>query len=128
MKNIEIHQFDPVIYPFKIWVTINKTPDFLSDRFKEYDGSEIIFTESDGTHKLQAFVMQVISKETKEYGAVLFFRSKNSMDCGLIAHESSHAAKFLFEHINADIREHEPFEYVLEFIVNCCYKVKINKF
>jgi hypothetical protein len=42
-------------------------------------------------------------------------------------HESSHAAKYLFKHIGADIKEHEPFEYVIGWVAGCCEKVKKNK-
>ena len=128
MKKTQIHQFDPVIYPFKFWVAINKTPYFLSETFLEYNGSEIVFTESDGNNKMDAFVMTVKHKESRYCGAVLYFRSKKSMTPGIMAHEASHAAKDLFEHIDADIKPHEPFEYLLEFIVNCCEEVRLNKF
>lgn len=128
MKKVQIHQFDPVIYPFKIWVVVNKTPDILSEHFKKYDGKDLIFVEGDGSNRLEAFVLKVQSKEKGNYGAVLYFRNRKSMTYELVSHESSHAAKFLFEHINADIFEHEPFEYVLGFIADCCYQVKTNKF
>jgi hypothetical protein len=50
------------------------------------------------------------------------------MTAGVMAHEASHAVKLLFEHIGGDIVPDEPFEYALEFVVNCCEKVKLNKF
>ncbi|NCD07174.1 MAG: hypothetical protein EOL97_13750 [Spirochaetia bacterium] len=118
--------FDTVLYPFKIYVIVNKTPDIIAKYFKEYSGEDVIFTKDDGTNRMDAFTMSVISKDDNDYGALLFFRSKQSMTPGLIAHEASHATKMLFEHIGADMREHEPFEYVLEFIVNNCYKIKTN--
>ena len=120
---VKIHEFDPVIYPFRIWIIIDKTPDIIADNFKEYEGEPIHFEIGD-TDKLYAFAMPVQSKENPMYGAVLFFRSRKSMTYKLVAHESSHAAKFLFEHINADMREHEPFEYVIGWIAGCCEKVK----
>ena len=124
----KVYSFDTIIYPFKIFVIINNNPDIISEYFKEYTGENVVFTNNDGTDRMDAFTMKVISKETPEYGALLFFRDKKSMTPGLIAHEASHAAKFLFEHIGADMREHEPFEYILEFIVDNCHKIKANKF
>lgn len=128
MKKAEIHQFNPVIYPYRLWVVINKNPDVLSERFNEYNGSPIVFTKSDGTEKMDAFVMSVQSKEDVHYGVVIFFRSKKSISYELVAHESSHAAKYLFEHIGADPRVHEPFEYVIGWMADCCYQVKTGKF
>ena len=128
MSKVQIHEFDTVIYPFKIWVMVNKTPDVISEHFKEYNGRDIIFVEGDGSNRMEAFSMKVRKKDNSMYGALIFFRNRKDMSAGLIAHESSHAAKYLFEHISADMNEHEPFEYVLEFIVDCCHKVKLNKF
>jgi hypothetical protein len=71
--------------------------------------------------------MPVARKENAAFGVIIFFRSKKSMSYELVAHESSHAAKYLFAHINADIKEHEPFEYVIGWIAGCCEKVKKNK-
>lgn len=128
MEKSKVYTFDTIIYPFKIFVIINNNPEIISEHFKEYTGENVVFTNNDGTDRMDAFTMKVISKETPEYGALLFFRDKKSMTPGLIAHESSHATKFLFEHIGADMREHEPFEYILEFIVDNCHKIKANKF
>lgn len=124
---MEIHEFDPVIYPYRIWIVIDKTPDILAEKFKEYSGKPIIFTDDDGSNRQLAFTMMAIHKEEKHYGTVIYFRSKKSMSYELVAHKSSHAAKNLFEHISADIKEHEPFEYVLGWIAGCCEKVKKNK-
>ena len=121
-----IKEFDPVIYPYKLWIVINKSPLCLPDIFDEYTGEKMEFIERD-TEKMEAFTMPVIHKESESYGVVIFLRSKKSMTYELVAHESSHAAKYLFEHIGADIKDHEPFEYVIGWIAGCCQKVKNNK-
>lgn len=120
---MEIHEFDPVIYPYKVWIVIAKTPVGIAERFRQYDNKEIQNIVED-TAGLNAFAMPVVAKDNSSYGVVVFFRSKASMSYGLVAHESSHAAKYLFEHINAEIKEHEPFEYVIGWIAECCEKVK----
>jgi hypothetical protein len=123
---MEIHEFNPVIYPYRLWIIIDKKPDAISDIFNEYSGKPIEFIDRD-TAMLEAFTMLVARKENEVFGVIIFFRSKKSMSYELVAHESSHAAKYLFEHINADIKEHEPFEYVIGWIAGCCEKVKKNK-
>jgi hypothetical protein len=123
---IKIHQFDPVIYPFKIWIIVDKNPDVIANDFTEYGGESIVFAKGD-VGALSAFVMSVVHKESNSYGAVIFFRSKKSMSFELVAHESTHAAKHLFEHIGADVTPSEPFEYVVGWIADCCYKVKTNR-
>ncbi|WRQ33512.1 hypothetical protein U5907_02425 [Bacteroidales bacterium MB20-C3-3] len=122
-KPIQIHKFEQPIYPYTIWVAINKTPQFISETFTEEDKSEIVFIEEDN-HKAHAFTMTVMSKDKKEYGTLLYFRSKISMTSKVIAHESVHAAKNLFKHIGADIAPHEPFEYIVGWIAECCDVVR----
>lgn len=121
-----IFEFDPVIYPYKLWIVIDKTPNIIVDKFNDYKGDIIEGLELD-TKNMDAFAMQVSRKDDKMLGATIYFRSKKSMSYDLVAHESSHAAKYLFEHIGADIKEHEPFEYVIGWIASCCEKVKNNE-
>jgi hypothetical protein len=123
---MEIHEFDPVIYPYRLWIIVDKTPYDITKEFNEYNGNRIEFIETD-TKRLQAFTMSAYRKINPMYGVIIFFRSKQSMSYELVAHEASHAAKYLFDHIGAKIQEHEPFEYVIGWIANCCEKVKKNK-
>ena len=123
---MNIREFDPVIYPFRLWVIVGGTDKEISDLFLQYEGEEIESLDK-GISKSEAFAMPVISKESNHYGVVVYFVNRRVMTCSVIAHESSHAAKFLFEHIGADVKEHEPFEYVVGWIAGCCEKAKKNK-
>lgn len=123
---MEIHEFNPIIYPYRLWIVVDKSPKAISDKFDEYSGKPIENIERD-TKNLAAFTMPVVSKENPEYGVIIFMRSRKSMTFELVAHESSHAAKYLFEHIGADMKEHEPFEFAIGWIADCCEKVKKKK-
>ncbi|WP_315084975.1 hypothetical protein [Bacteroides heparinolyticus] len=121
-----IKEFDPQIYPYKLWVIIDKTPDEIPALFYGYDGKEIENIVS-SIDKMEAFTMPVMKKDFSSYGVIVFFRSKKQMNVQVIAHEASHAAKFLFEHIGAEIKEHEPFEYVVGWVAECCDLVRKGK-
>jgi len=123
---MEIYKFDPIIYPYKLWVIINNSPIGIEEKFNEYSGKPIEFIDRD-TINHEAFTMPVISKENPEYGVIIFLRTRKGMSFELIAHESSHAAKYLFEHIGADMKVHEPFEYTIGWIAGCCEKAKRRK-
>lgn len=127
MKETKIYEFDPVIYPYKFWIVIDKTPNIISEKFNGYDNKAIENIDKD-TSGLAAFTMPVTRKENPYFGVIIFFRSKKSISYELVAHECSHAAKYLFEHIGADIKEHEPFEYVVGWMADCCGKIKTGKF
>lgn len=123
---INIHEFDPVIYPYKLWVIISKDPTSITDNFLQYNGDPIVDIEKD-TEMLGAFTMPVTDKKQTSFGVIIFFRSKNDINYNIAAHEASHAAKYLFDHIGADVKHHEPFEYVVGWIADCIGKVKSNK-
>lgn len=121
----QIYEFDPVIYPYKLWIYIDESPKIISEHFNDSEGNVITSIEWD-CKKLAAFAMPVRSKEKDECGVILYFRSKELMSYELVAHEASHAAKYLFGYINADVNPHEPFEFVVGWIAECCEKTMGN--
>ena len=84
---------------------------------------DFVFSEEDSTSKYAAMALPAIKKDGGYCGTLIPFKSKKEMSMRNIAHESSHAAKQMFEHIGADVRQHEPFEYVVGWIAECCEKV-----
>jgi len=123
---MKIHEFDPVIYPYKVWVIVEKLPTHIADYFDEYSGAPILFEPGD-VDRHEAFTMPATHKNQKRFGVILYFRNTRSMTFELVAHEATHAAKYLFEHIGADAKQHEPLEYVVGWIAGCCEKVKKGK-
>ena len=123
-KQPTIYQFDPVIYPYKLWVCV--TGDIntvLNDNFTDTLGNSF-----DITDKYEAITCSVKRKnEPTYYGTIITFDNKNYMDIKNIAHESTHAAKFLCNHIDMEYSCDEAFEYLVGWIADCCYKVKKNK-
>ncbi|MGL4519572.1 MAG: hypothetical protein ACRCUJ_07855 [Phocaeicola sp.] len=118
-----IAEYNPSIYPYLVWVLINDSPQLIAEHFNGYDGEEIQNLESD-TSSMAAFAMPVTKKDDSSYGVILYFRSKESMTYELVAHESTHAAKYLFKHIGAEIEPFEPFEFLVGWIAGCCEKSK----
>lgn len=72
--------------------------------------------------------MNLLRRDSRDYGVLVYFNSKERMTTKVIAHEATHAARRLFEHINADIANKEPFAYAVGFIAECCEEVKKRKF
>jgi len=113
-----IHKFEQPIYPFDLWIGIGEVnlDIFLNEELEEIEPIKY--------GKCNAFVYTVREKKTNKFGILMLFENKKSCSTGIIAHESSHAAKRVFEFIEADCSVHEPFEYLLEWIANCCEEVK----
>lgn len=120
---MKLYEFNPTIYPYLVWVIVSEKPDCICDIFNGYNDNPIDGIDK-STSNMQAFVMPVVRIENPAYGVVMYFRDKNSMSYELVAHEASHAAKYLFEHIGADVKEHDPFEFLIGWIAGCCENVK----
>jgi hypothetical protein len=46
------------------------------------------------------------------------------MTCKTIAHESVHAAGYMFQHIGQGIDSEEPFAFLVGWIADCCWKIR----
>lgn len=125
-KKVQIHQFDPVIYPFKLWVAITNDLKAISDEFNDYpSGNEFSFLRND---KLIAFTQNVERKSDRKIGAIIVFNKRSDCSVKLIAHESTHAARMLWEHVGEHSTGIEADAYLVGWIAKCCEKVKLNKF
>ena len=122
MNLMKVFEFDPVIYPYKLWVCLDKEPNKIEDLFDEYSGKKIVFIGGD-TDIAKAFTMPVMDSKNRHYGVVVFIRSKASLTYELVAHEATHAAKYLFEHIGCD---YSKMRYGSNLSVNSLYACVIS--
>ena len=123
---MQLNSFNPIIYPFKLWVIVDNNPENLSKYFLNYDESPITDLNKVIDY-FDAFTLAVMNKKDMNLGVVIFFTSKEKMTVKNIAHECSHATKILFEHIGAEITQDETFEYALGWMAECCEQVKLQK-
>ncbi len=120
-----IHEFPTVIYPYRIWILIDKSPELIGEIFIGYEsGEDIIFKEEE---KALASTYKVVNKKTAYCGSVLYFSKKSAKMPDVVAHEAVHAAKQCFEHINANAHPHEPLEYLVGYIVRCVNETRKYK-
>lgn len=123
-----IFEFDPVIYPRKLWITCDATPEELNEKFPSGNINGDKFKQEEGYYGITDRVLQEIPK-TKG-GVLIRFADKNeAMSSWNIAHEAIHAAGFMCQYvgIEADWSNDEAFAYLVTWIVKCCEEVKINK-
>ena len=120
-----IHEFPMIIYPYRIWILINKSPRPIGEVFKTYEtGDQILF---DDCEKTLASTYKVIQRKTDLCGSVIYFSKKSVRLSDVVAHEAVHAAKQCFEHIGANAHPHEPFEYLVGYIVRCINETRKYK-
>lgn len=102
---MKIHEFDPVIYPRKLWVAVS-------------------------TDTFDAIVDCVRDKLRNLGGILVRFESKNAITIANIAHESSHIAMNIFDYIGAkvDLANQETFSYLVGWVADCINQVRTGKF
>ncbi|MDR2146410.1 MAG: hypothetical protein LBE91_08135 [Tannerella sp.] len=124
-KKTKIHQFDPVIFSIKLWITVN--PDFnqLKKMFRDRGTGKALDFENLMNTK-SAITAAVIENSTDFFGVLIVFKNYKSLTCKFIAHEATHAAGFIFNHIDEQVEASEPFAYLLGWISDCCWQIKTN--
>lgn len=117
----KIHEFDPEIYPRKLWVAVGVPHKAIADMFEDVAPME----KSDDacvacTRRLKPDV---------KGGVLIRFANKQTMTTANIAHEAVHAATEIFCYVGAwhDPKNQEPFAYLVWWVANCIGMVKDNK-
>lgn len=121
----KIYCFDPVIYPRVIWMTYDATPDQLNELFP--DGDEFGESFEEFTEDSAAITSEVEAGDGSGLGGILIrFKNKSNITFGHSAHECSHAAICIFHYIHATVSYdfQETYCYLVEFIADCCEKLK----
>ena len=115
---MNIFEFDPHIYPRKLWIAVDVTTEDLITMFDE-DGIE-------NTDDCYATTYIVQQKTPSFKGILVRFENLASMTTGNIAHESIHAAWDILHQIGsrADYINQEPFAYLAGWVARCCDEVK----
>lgn len=120
-----IHEFDPVLYPIRLWVSITNDLTEVRGRFV-YLGTTDEF-DYKMTPKVGAFMQMVTSKETGFMGALVVFKDKKYCTTKLIAHEATHVSREIWEHLNEIKTGFEADAYLVGWVAECIEKVKRNK-
>lgn len=114
---IGYYEYDPVIYPRKLWVYIGDRLSEVCESFedlvpdKDYIGLAYEETERKHDHVL---------------GVLVAFNSKSSMTVGNIAHEAGHAMDFIESALGID-HNGENSAYLLGWIAECIEMAKNKK-
>ena len=117
----KIYEFNPQIYPRRVWVTI--APDIKD--IKERFGDEV-----EPLDECADADVQIVQQKDPELGGVLIrFVNRKAMTANVIAHECSHAAIAIFSYCECKISDdnQEPFAYLVGWLAGCCEKVKQGK-
>ncbi|MEG0560844.1 MAG: hypothetical protein RR513_10075, partial [Muribaculaceae bacterium] len=114
-----IYEFNPQIYPRKIWIYIGEDEEKVKNYFIE-DGSIKL------SKRYYAITCNVRKKGTNMLGYLIWFHKKSEVTPSISAHEATHAALHIIDDIGGDVdlKNQEYISYLIDWIVECIYKVK----
>ena len=126
MGKIQVHIFDPVIYPRKVYIVKGKDlNNEIKDAFLTPDGYML---NTEGADACRAGVWDVQLAEDKKLGVLIWLREQ--IDISVIAHESVHAANLVFRSccIDYDTTHDEHFAHMVGWVADCVNQVVTGKF
>lgn len=131
-----IHEFNPIIYPFRLWVGMNVSAEDIKDAFYLYNFDDTIndFSGNDLSNTdTTATTYPVCSRKDNWIGAFVNIRRKDKCTVGVIAHEATHVCDLMSDRlglvgeIDKMFCHGEARAYIVEWIANCINEVKQNK-
>ena len=133
----KIHEFIPVIYPFRLWVGMNVTDKDIKDKFFAYNvGDDTIsdISEVDLSYRsVAATTYPVCCRKDNWIGAFVNIRRKDKCGVGVMAHEACHVCDLLSDRIGLvgevdNLFSHgEARAYFIEWCAECISKVRNGK-
>lgn len=130
-----IYEFNPVVYPFRLWVIKKNTNSDVKDNFwgitSGYETYDIEDEMLDQQHKkANAWVLPVSKKESKRIGVLVCLEKTREMTVGKVAHEATHVVDWVCEHL--DLRgfsyaEGEARAYLTGWVTDCINNVLKGK-
>ena len=129
MSKGKIYEFDPLLYPRLLWI-VNGSESFVKENFRKKGGEELTDEDVDMRY-VDAWVCKCERKSDNTLGIVFFFDS--GIEAKQLVHECYHALTAFVSEINADLPDYdsegmEEFAaYLIEWIFDCCWKVKQRK-
>lgn len=115
----KIFDFNPTIYPIKIWIAVGASTQYLNSLFKNK------------VEDIPSYLHGKTTFETKignadECGILIRFDSKENMNAKMISHESAHAALKIFEKVGGKVSHDsdELFAHLIGYIAGCISDVK----
>lgn len=127
---LKIHQFNPTIYPRKLWVIKGGSVENIQEVFLEPNGYEIILNFEEYNYPA-ATTLKVRQKGTNLLGVLVWLIS-DKIDVEIVAHESVHVASCIFDDMGMTMGfeggKDEHFAYLVGFAADCINQVRTGKF
>lgn len=118
----EVHEFNPTIYPFLLWVMIGDV-DAVLRAFSYREGADI---DKRDFENCQAVTIHVRRRADGKFGELVWARKTKDFTPEVMAHESFHVAVNILHDvgIRLDWENDEPFAYLIGWGVKSINSIK----
>ena len=132
----KIYEFNPVIYPFRLWVGIQVSAKDIQEKFFAHNFDDTIsdFTNKELLRTTEAATTYpVVEKKDNWIGCFININHKDKLTVGVMAHEATHFCDLASDYLGlvGDIdnmfSHGEARAYLIEWAVNCINEVKQGK-
>lgn len=129
----KIHEFDPVIYPFKLWVAVNPDKNDVKAKFygltPETSRIEIDDEELEVDFSV-ATTYPVSEKESGWNGLLVIIHKPKQVGVGVISHEATHVVDWVCDTFGLSgfsFDDGEARAYLAQWVANCIEEVRRSK-
>jgi hypothetical protein len=118
------HEFNPVIYPLKLWISKHPVEEHIHERFEETNGKRLNIGGPGGI--ASTYDREVVQKSNSDYGVLITIN--RDLEISNIAHEATHAAYVIWNFIGEEKIGMEADAYLTGWIADCINQVDKNQF
>ena len=128
----KIYEFDPVIYPVRLWVCKRPSAEDVDKLFYPLNNDgEAVDSFGDAFDQRGQRATTLIVKEKTEgwYGCLIALTQPGECGAGVCAHEALHFAAYLSEEFDIPLGgfdKSEPLAYLEQWATNCIWSVLVG--
>ena len=132
----KMFEFDPVIYPGRLWVSIDPSFDDIAKDFYLLDDNDEVCDELvvrslyDKHAGSVATTFTVVHKESCWKGCLVAIWQKRNSGVGVCSHEATHVYDYFAQELGLECQgfsNSEPKAYFVQWVANCIYDVVKGK-
>jgi len=131
----KVYEFDPVIYPMRLWIAVKLPFEEAAEAFYGYDTNystavDLQEKEYNSHWTAIATCTPVGHKENGWKGILCNIMRPKDFTVGVVAHESTHVCDFMCEQFGVggyDFEKGEARAYFTQWVASCMDKVRTNK-
>lgn len=131
-----IREFDPVLYPSRLWVGIDTPFEQVIGKFSFFDTEGCLAEDDDAKREYEshynayASTFHVADRESGWKGCLVVIWRRKDCGVGVCAHEASHYTDFIDESFGIGghtFNDGEARAYLIQWAANCIYEVLRGK-